>query len=213
MDVVTSIAAIALAISIGAASPGPSFFVVARTSVASGRSGGLAAAIGMGCASALFAALALFGLHMVLLHFHWLYVALKIGGGFYLIWMAYGIWRGSKEPAATGAALEPGAHGHLLRRGFLRGFTTQLANPKTAVVYAAVFAALLPAHPPLWTGAVLIPVLFMIEAGWYSIVATVFSMSKPRTAYLGFKQWIDRGAATVIGALGASLIIDAISEN
>ena len=49
------------AITVGAMSPGPSFLMVARTAVASSRSAGLAAALGMGAGGVLFAVAALAG--------------------------------------------------------------------------------------------------------------------------------------------------------
>jgi threonine/homoserine/homoserine lactone efflux protein len=196
---------------IGAASPGPSFFVVARISIASGQANGLAAALGMGCGGAAFAALALFGLQVVIQQFHTLYLVFKVLGGLYLVWLALSIWRAANTPLPEA---NKSTDNHLIKgiawRDFVRGFTTQMANPKTAIVYAGVFAALLPANAPVWTAAVLIPMLFCIEAGWYTIVATVFSLRRPRSAYLAFKPWVDRCAALVIGGLGASLAADAL---
>ncbi len=212
MDLTTSIGAIALAIMIGAASPGPSFFVVARISVASGRSSGFAAALGMALASMFFATLALVGLQVVLLNFHWLYTAFKILGGLYLVWLAFRIWQGSKAVGAQSLGENTAMPERSVWRDFLRGFTTQLANPKTAIVYAGVFAALLPADPPFWTGFVLIPLLFSIELGWYAIVASLFSMQHPRRLYLGFSSMIDRAAAIIIGGLGVSLVSEAIKN-
>lgn len=213
MDIATSIAAIALTIMIGAASPGPSFFVVARISVASGRANGVAAALGMGCGGAVFALLALFGLQVVIQQFHWLYVAFKLIGGLYLVWLAIGIWRASMTPLSVAEPSTSSGVPGIAWHDFSRGFATQMANPKTAIVYAGVFAALLPAGAPGWAIPVIVLMLFCIEAGWYTIVATAFSLNRARRTYLAFKNWIDRVAAAVIGGLGASLVIDAVVED
>ena len=66
--------------------------------------------------------------------------------------------------------------------------------------------ALLPADLPNWSYLVLPPVIMAIETGWYMIVALVFSLGKPRAAYLRFKTWVDRFAAGVMAALGLKLI-------
>ena len=84
---------------------------------------------------------------------------------------------------------------------------TQLSNPKTIFVYCGIFAALLPAAAPWWMIAALPPLVFLVEAGWYSVVALVFSASRPRAAYLRAKQLIDRMAGAVIAALGLRLIV------
>jgi threonine/homoserine/homoserine lactone efflux protein len=96
------------------------------------------------------------------------------------------------------------------RRGksFGLGLATQLSNPKTAVVYASIFAALLPAHLPGWMWLALPPLIFAVEAGWYTAVALLFSSPRPRAAYLLSKRWIDRLAGSVMGALGVRLILD-----
>jgi threonine/homoserine/homoserine lactone efflux protein len=139
----------------------------------------------------------------------WLYLILKIAGGLYLIYLAGRIWRGAGEQMqiATPAAET--------RRSPLQAFwlalATQLSNPKTAVVYGSIFAALLPADPPAWTFAVLLPMLFTIEAGWYAIVALTFSAATPRAIYLRAKTTIDRLAGAVIGLLGAKLVYNAMT--
>jgi threonine/homoserine/homoserine lactone efflux protein len=86
---------------------------------------------------------------------------------------------------------------------------TQLSNPKAAVVYGSVFAALLPSNPPLWWYLVIPPLVFAIEAAWYAVVVVVFSASRPKALYTRAKKWIDRVAAGVIGALGFRLILTA----
>jgi threonine/homoserine/homoserine lactone efflux protein len=93
-------------------------------------------------------------------------------------------------------------------RSFGIGLTTQISNPKTAIVYASIFAALLPASPPTWILLALPPAVFLVETGWYAIVAVAFSAGRPRAVYLRSKAWIDRLAATVIGALGIRLVMD-----
>ena len=72
-----------------------------------------------------------------------------------------------------------------------------------------IFAAFLPPQVPGWTFAVLLPAIFTIEVGWYTIVALLFSADRPRAAYLRWKRWFDRGAGTVMGALGIRLILGA----
>lgn len=194
------------AILVGAVSPGPSFVLVSRIAARSSRVDGLAAALGMGLGGAVFATLALLGLAAVLLQVEWLYLALRVGGGLYLIYLGIRIWRGASEPlevADPGTPSQPTAF-----RSFAIGLLTQVSNPKTAIVYASIFAALLPATTPLWLFLALPPLVFALEGSWYAIVAFAFSAAKPRSVYLRAKVWIDRAAGAVMGALGARLISD-----
>lgn len=201
---------IAATLAIGAMSPGPSFVLVSRISIARSRTAGLAAAFGMGAGGVVFATLALLGLTALLMQLSWLYLVLKIAGGLYLIYLAVRIWRGATEDIAIDVAGSPASSS--IPRNFAFGLMTQLSNPKTAVVYASIFAALLPAHPSLWLALAIPPMVFSIEAGWYSIVAIAFSSNRPRAIYIGLKRWIDRLAGVVIGGLGIRLIAESLAR-
>lgn len=206
MDTLLPLFSIIVAIALGAISPGPSFVLVARTAIAGSRRAGLGTALGMGLGGLTFAALALLGLIALLAQVAWLYLGLKIAGGLYLLYLAYRLWRGASEPLAmdrSGVTADAG-----FGRSVLIGLLTQLSNPKTAVVYAGIFAALLPQNLPLWLALALPAAIFCVEFGWYALVATAFSAGGPRRIYLGAKGWIDRLAGGVMAALGIRLIVD-----
>ncbi|MGJ7568459.1 LysE family translocator [Variovorax sp. GB1R11] len=217
MNTTLSLLGIAGAMAVGAMSPGPSFVMVARTAVASRRDG-LAAALGMGAGGLVFAIAALAGLQAAFLAVPALYLAIKGFGGAYLVYLGVRIWRGARQPLAMAAAVppgvtSPGAQGsgaHPLRT-FLVGLATQVSNPKTAVVYASIFAAFLPRDVPLVLALSVPVVIFCIETGWYTIVALALSSAAPRSAYLRYKAWIDRAAGGVMGLLGLRLVWSAVS--
>lgn len=199
---------IAGSIAVGAMSPGPSFLMVARTAVASSRSAGLAAALGMGLGGVSFAIAALAGLQAVFAAVPTLFLALKILGGLYLIYLGYRIWRGAAAPLAVQSEAAETTENDA-RRSFLLAAGTQLSNPKAAIIYASVFAAFLPPNFSISLAVSTVLVIFLIEAGWYTLVALVLSSSQPRAAYLRFKSWIDRSAGAVMSLLGVKLILSA----
>lgn len=208
MSAAISLLGILGALLIGAISPGPSFVLVSRIAVTTSRLDGLAAAVGMGLGGAVFGTLALVGLGALLLQVEWLYTALKLIGGAYLVHLGVRIWRGASDPLAVPETAALGRKSAL--RSFSCAFVTQLSNPKAAVVYASIFAALLPASPPVWMLAALPPLIFAVETSWYAAVALAFSANRPRAVYLGSKKWVDRVAGAVMGALGARLIVESI---
>lgn len=208
MNTAITVLSIGSAIAIGAMSPGPSFVMVARTAVSSTRSNGLAAALGMGTGGVVFAAAALLGLQALLASVPCLYLALKIGGGGYLAYLGYRIWKGAKSPLML-AANSGQDSAPTLKRSFILGLSTQLSNPKTAIVYGSIFASLLPRDVPVGLDVVLPIVVFSIEAGWYSIVAFSLSSAAPRDAYLCYKSWVDRVAGGVMALLGIRLVMTA----
>jgi threonine/homoserine/homoserine lactone efflux protein len=99
-----------------------------------------------------------------------------------------------------------------LARSFLLALATQLSNPKTVVVIGGIYAALLPAHVPLWMYLAIPPIDFVMEGGWYTFVALAMSSQKPRAAYLGARNWIDRAAGTLLGGLGLRLIYESTQK-
>jgi threonine/homoserine/homoserine lactone efflux protein len=207
MSPLVAIVYILCAILIGAISPGPSFVIVARHAIGLSRRDGLASALGMGLGGVIFSGIALVGLYTVLAAVTWLYMGLKIAGGLYLLYLAARIWRGAAAEISvdTAGAAQAGNP----RKSFWTGLATQLSNPKTAIWYGSIFAALLPQQPPLWCYFALPPLIFCIEAGWYTVVALCFSSARPRELYLKAKGTIDRIAAGAVAALGLRLILTA----
>src|SRR5260370_26018555 len=97
------------ALTLGAVSPGPSFVFVARTSLALSRRDGIAAALGMGAGGVIFAGLALFGLQAVLAKIAWLYAALRLARGLYLLFLAFRLLRGGAAPIVVPSRAAPRA--------------------------------------------------------------------------------------------------------
>lgn len=207
MQEMIALVGIVVALGLGAASPGPSFVMVAREAVASSRLNALAAALGMGLGGLLFATAALLGLQALFQAVPLAYLLLKVLGGLYLAYLGYRIFRGAREPLALAVTDEAACRP--LRQSFLLGLSTQVSNPKTAIVYASVFASFLPGAVS-WTLALgLLLCVFLVEFGWYAIVATLLSASASQRAYLRYKGWVDRLAGAIMVGLGIRLIAGA----
>jgi threonine/homoserine/homoserine lactone efflux protein len=207
MQEIAALGGVIGALAVGTVSPGPSFVMVARLAVATSRANGLGAAVGMGAGGVLFAAAALLGLQAVLLAVPSVYLALKVLGGLYLAYLGVRIIRAAKAPLPVEASGQSGATS--VARSFWLGLTTQVSNPKTAIVYASVFAAFLPDTVSAYFCVVLVAMVFVIEAGWYAVVATMLSSQQPRRAYLACKAWVDRAAGLVMVGLGLKLVASA----
>jgi threonine/homoserine/homoserine lactone efflux protein len=194
---------------VGAMSPGPSFVLVSHTAIIRSRRAGLAAALGMGIGGAVFALLALAGLNALLMRVEWAYLLFKLLGGAYLAYLGVRIWRGASLPLPPERG-EGKKRGEGAWRSFFLGAATQLSNPKTALVYGSIFAAFLPASPEAWLFTALPLAVFLVEAGWYAVVALVFSAERPRVAYGRAKHVVDRIAGAVLVGLGIRLILDTV---
>jgi threonine/homoserine/homoserine lactone efflux protein len=202
----SALLAMLLALGIGAVSPGPSFMMVARSATREGRRHASWVALGMGLGAMLFALAALLGLQAVLKAVPAVYLGFKLLGGAYLLYLGWQIWRGARAPLVLADEAAPSPAMPREGRAFALGMLTQLSNPKTAVVYTSVFAALMPAAPGLGFLATLVLLVGCIEAGWYLVVARALSAPAARSAYLRSKGWVDRVAGGLMGCLGVRLL-------
>ena len=189
-------------------SPGPSFLITARTAVASSRLDGVKVALGLGAGTVIWSTAALLGLKAVFQAVPILFMAMKIGGALFLLWIAYQIFR----HAATPLDLDK-PEGSSRRSPFMQGFFCQIANPKVAVFFGSIFIALLPAQVPVWMVVALIAMVSLNEVWWYSAVSLFFGAGPVRNFYLKAKKWIDRVTGLFLGALGFKLLWGAFAEH
>lgn len=208
--VLSSLMAIAAVLVMGVISPGPSFIYVARNAVARSRLHGLLTALGMGTGAAIFSIMAMFGLERILLAMPELFTGLKIAGGLYLIWMGYKIAKNASKPFRVSS--ESLSEAYSLLGTYRDGLLTQLSNPKTALVFASIFTALLPKEIPEYFYYVIPLMAFVIDAGWYSLVAILLSSQRPRDIYLRLKRAIDTISSAILMLLGVKIILTAFQK-
>ena len=82
---------------------------------------------------------------------------------------------------------------------------TQLANPKPAVLFSAIFVGTVPQGTPLWVYAALLAVVFLNETVWNTLVARVFSFERTRAGYISLKTLIDRTFGGMLALLGLKI--------
>lgn len=187
---------------LAAISPGPAVIMAAQTGVTEGLRTGAFLAMGIGAGAVIWAAAALFGLGLVFAVAPSLLWALKIGGAGYLLWMAYHLWRDADQPLLTG---EAGRAPRSTASAFRLGLYTQLANPKPAVLFSAIFIGTVPPATPVWVYGALLAVVFLNETIWNTFVARLFSLERSRTAYLSLKSIIDKTFSGLLALLGIKI--------
>jgi threonine/homoserine/homoserine lactone efflux protein len=187
---------------LAAISPGPSFAVAVRTAAAEGFRPAAAFAFGLGLGALTWALAALLGLALLFEVAPVALTALKLAGGLFLIWIAIATWRHADAPLPQAAA---GAVPRSLASGVRFGLLTQLANPKVAVFFGAIFVGLVPPGTGWPALALLLAVIFIDETLWYLLVSRVFSLSRARAAYGAAKGWVDRAFGGLIAAFGLKI--------
>lgn len=188
---------------VAAMSPGPSFVVAVRTAASDGFGVACALAVGFGLGAVLWAMAAMAGLALVFEVMPQLFVALKLLGGAFLIYIAVMMWRHASAPLSISDQSVPRSWQQAVRFGFL----TFASNPKTAVFFGAVFVGLVPADVSWGWRAALLAAIFVNETGWYIIVARVFSLPRARAGYVQFKSHVDRMFGSLIAAFGVKIAL------
>ncbi|MFQ3323956.1 MAG: threonine/homoserine/homoserine lactone efflux protein [Pseudomonadales bacterium] len=195
---------IAVFLLLGVISPGPSFILLAQTAMAKTRAEAIATAVGMGAGATIFTITASIGLFILLESVPMIYLGLKIVGGSYLCFLALKMWRSANISMEQNIDNSKNDHG--LIKMFFAGLFTQLSNPKTAIVIGGVIAAFLPKEVPAYSYYIICLLAFIIDCGWYTLVATLLSTSKAQKNYVKFKKIIGRVASGFIGIIGIKLI-------
>jgi threonine/homoserine/homoserine lactone efflux protein len=173
--------------------PGPNFLVAARSGLTATRGRALLTALGIASGSVTWAFSAMVGLHALFLAFAWLYGAVKILGGLYLLYVGVTVIRSAlARREQVSETVDPGRAG-----GYRVGLLTNLSNPKSAAFFGSMFLTLLPPQLGPFQAVATLALVFAISLSWYSLVAVGFSLGFMHRGY----QRVRRGLSACIGSL------------
>lgn len=190
---------------VAAVSPGPNFLLTAKIAVAQSRARGLAAVAGIALATAIWGICGLTGVQALFAAAPWAYLALKIGGAAYLVIMGLRLIINAADRAQQKAAL---ATLPTPARAFTIGLVTSLANPRSALSVASLFAAALPPDPSPQMGIATVVTMVAISATWYACVVYLFASGAVADAYARARKWIDRAAGGLLVLFGVRLAME-----
>jgi threonine/homoserine/homoserine lactone efflux protein len=158
---VVALAAFSVAAAVLVLVPGPDTLMVLRELVRDGRRRGAQTVAGVLCGLAVWVGAAALGLSALLRASHAGYVALKIAGAVYLIWLGI-------QSLRQRAASEPmPARRRLLGRGFVAGLTTNLLNPKVGVFFVTFLPGFVPAGYSVTGLSLLFGAIYVAETALY----------------------------------------------
>jgi threonine/homoserine/homoserine lactone efflux protein len=180
-------------LSLGLFSPGPNVLAVMGTSMAQGRTNGMALALGIGTGSGVWATLTVLGLSSLLTVYAGAMTILKIVGAAYLLWLAFKAFRSAatqKDVAAN--ALSTTGFGTLYRRGLV----IQMTNPKAALHWVAIVALGIGPEAPIWVAMTLVIGATALSMGGHLIYAAAFSTKHVVAFYARARRIIEAGLGT-----------------
>jgi threonine/homoserine/homoserine lactone efflux protein len=111
--------------------PGPAVLYTVAQTMARGRGGGLLAAAGLSVGGLAHVCAAAAGLSTIFKYSPTLFLALKIGGALYLVWLGVRMFRN------RGASALPSIAAKSSRRALAESILVELLNPKTALFFIA----------------------------------------------------------------------------
>ncbi len=189
---------------IAAASPGPTILMSARIGVTEGFRTGIFYALGCAIGALAWAAAALFGLALLFQVAPAVLWGFKLAGGLFLLWLALQMWRHAPDPLPE-ARMEttPRTDVSALRLGL----ATQMANPKPAIFFGAVFVGTVPQGATPLSVTLLLAAIFLNELACTAGVARLFSFERSRVAYARLKSRIDRVFGGLLGLLGVKIAL------
>lgn len=185
--------------------PGPDFFLVSQTAISRSRKQSMYVVLGITAGVMFWAFFALMGLNIIFEKMAWLKQVMLVVGGIYLCWLGFQMLKSalSKKVGSTPHQFDlPQSNFHF----FIKGFLTNLSNPKAVIYFGSVFSVFL-ANPHLDGVHSLLFIIVSIETLiWFSFVVFVFSLPRFKTAYQNAAKWIDGISGGIFTLFGAYLI-------
>ena len=204
-EMVTALSALAVIWFAAVVTPGPNFIAILHMAASERREAALATAGGVGLGTFIWAASGVFGLKALFTLLPAAALAIKLAGAAYLIWTGIKLWRLAAPLTATGDMGEP--EGATLGAAFRFGLFTNLANPKTAVFAASLFAVAVPPGQPLWFAWLTIALIVTISITWYATLASIGALSVFSSAYRRAKQTLLRITGALFVGYGVKLLV------
>jgi len=188
------------------ATPGQDMILVMSRSVAQGAAAGIVTAGGVSVGLVGHTVLATLGLGAILRASEWLFIALKLVGAAYLIYLGIGLLRTKTSTLPIGAQVT-----RTLRRLFVDGAISNLSNPKIAIFYFAFlpqFVSPSAQYPTLTVfvlGLAFAALTFVVKApvGLFAGRLSAWLRSRPNVL-----TWVFRSSGAILVALGVRLAFE-----
>ncbi|HEY6514432.1 MAG TPA: LysE family translocator [Burkholderiaceae bacterium] len=186
--------------------PGQDMVLVMSRSIAHGATAGVATAAGVSVGLVGHTVLATLGLGAVLRTSEWLFVALKLAGAAYLIYLGVGLLRTRRAEFVVQASAQ-----RSMGRLFLDGALSNVSNPKIAVFYFAFLPqfvqpeAVRPTLSVFVLGLAFAALTFVVKGpvGLFAGLLSGWLRARP-----GVLVWLHRSSGAVLVALGVRLAFE-----
>jgi len=196
---------LALLWTVAVITPGPNFFNIAQLAASQSKRHGVVAALGVATGTVLWGLAGGLGIKSLFSAAPTLYLAFKVAGGCYLIYL--GLKQFKRKPAVAQSDSDSmvGA-GRTLTSAYGQGFLGNMTNPKSALFVATIFATAMPATVPPSLLALAVLTMATLSFSWYCSVALLFSSRRVTGVYNRSRKWLERFAGSCYLLFGAHLV-------
>lgn len=171
MDTV-NLAAILLPIAliqiVGWATPGPNHLTIITASVTAGRAAGLRAALGIAAGAFTWSMIAVSGIAVIFELLPPLYVALRVIGAGYLIYLGVNAFRSAQRGGVFNLEAESGSPASVAP--FKTAYLVMITNPKAVLFFGSVLTAFIPQGGSVW-----LMIIIALQIGLLGILLNGFA--------------------------------------
>lgn len=201
---VAPLVSLALLWVVAVVTPGPNFFNIAQLAASRSRRHGVVASLGVATGTVIWGLAGGLGIKSLFAAAPMLYLAFKIIGGGYLIYLGLKLFKRS-APAMEQSPL-PVAPQRSLFAAWRLGLLGNLTNPKSALFVTTLFASTMPPSPSPTLLTLAVAIMATLSFSWYACVALVFSSARMADLYGRSRRWLDRFAGGCYVLFGAHLV-------
>lgn len=181
--------------------PGAAVLTVLSSTLTGGARSGVSTSVGVLAANAVYFGLSATGIFAILVRYYEVFFFVRWLGAAYLVWLGVQTWRraGARPPRDDVTPRDP-------RRGFVRGFAVQIANPKSLLFFGALLPQFVDPTAPVALQLVVLGVTsIVIEAGVLSGYAGLGARASGWARTPRFARRLDRLAGGLLVGAGAGL--------
>ncbi|MDV5169569.1 LysE family translocator [Photobacterium rosenbergii] len=192
--------------------PGPDSVLIAGRAASQGFRAGSAAALGIGSGIFVHIVAASLGLSAILSTSATAFTVVKIIGGFYLLYMAFSMFKDSNSQAEStfNESASAVSKKSSLLSIYTQGLITNVFNPKVALFFLSFMPQFISSSSENKALAFMVLGLIFNFTGmiWCHFIAWVSAtMSRKLSASQSVRKWFSRLAASLFGVFGVKLLV------
>jgi threonine/homoserine/homoserine lactone efflux protein len=195
---------------VGWAVPGPNHLTIITASVTTGRTAGLKAAMGIASGALTWSLIAVSGIAVIFELVPSIYVALRLFGAGYLIYLGVNAFRAVRRGGMF--SLDASAKSPATYAPFRTAYVVMMTNPKAVLFFGSILTAFIPADSSGWLMIIIVAQIGLLGALLNAFAAFLFSSATFIRTFQAASVWMSVLFGVLFSALGALVAWDVIRD-